>query len=47
MRAALYLRVSTAEQTTDNQEQELRAAAACTSRGSTQPRRAAGLCSGC
>ena len=28
MRAALYLRVSTAEQTTDNQERELRAAAA-------------------
>jgi DNA invertase Pin-like site-specific DNA recombinase len=27
MRAALYLRVSTAEQTTDNQERELRAAA--------------------
>jgi DNA invertase Pin-like site-specific DNA recombinase len=27
MRAALYLRVSTSEQTTDNQEQELRAAA--------------------
>ena len=28
MRAAIYLRVSTAEQTTDNQERELRAAAA-------------------
>jgi DNA invertase Pin-like site-specific DNA recombinase len=28
MRAALYLRVLTAEQTTDNQERELRAAAA-------------------
>jgi DNA invertase Pin-like site-specific DNA recombinase len=27
MRAAIYLRVSTAEQTTDNQERELRAAA--------------------
>ena len=27
MRAAMYLRVSTAEQTTDNQERELRAAA--------------------
>jgi DNA invertase Pin-like site-specific DNA recombinase len=27
MRAALYLRVSTAEQTTENQERELRAAA--------------------
>jgi DNA invertase Pin-like site-specific DNA recombinase len=28
MRAAIYLRVSTSEQTTDNQERELRAAAA-------------------
>jgi DNA invertase Pin-like site-specific DNA recombinase len=28
MRAAIYLRISTAEQTTDNQERELRAAAA-------------------